>query len=782
MARRRDGGVHRNRSARGYSPRVIVKFFDETELPYDDRVERNLDSLHAGAWCKLKERFPGVSIRPMLTSLKPNRIRQLVDEAVRRDDAYRPPNFLTYFVVDSPIGINAEDLVKAILAWKLVQTAYVDPPGLDSAVNAGDDPYSGNQGYLYQAPAGINAEFAWGLAGGDGAGQNFIDLEQGWTLDHEDLIALGASLLYGDLRDLSRPHGTNVLGVVCAVDNNIGGIGIAPNVGSVDVVSYYGYGRTRPDAIFAAMEKLPYGGVLLLEAQLAPITIGGISYSNLPIEALDAEFEAIRLTTALGITVVEAAGNGANDLDAIMDTSGNQVFKQSFRNSGAILVGAASFANQHACMSISNYGSRIDCYAWGERVCTCSSTTASPFSTNDYTSGFDGTSSASAIIAGAALVVQGIAEMNLGFRFSALQMRAVLGDPATGTASSDHASYPIGVMPDLRAIINSNAIGLSPDVYIRDSVADIGEPHTGTISTSPDIILRQMAEATPQAAFGEGSGTENSETLGSTAGTGQDHFIYVRVRNRGGSDAANVRADVFWSPVATLITPDLWTPVGSIVIPNVQAGNVLTVSNAIKWPAAAIPSAGHYCFVGLIGSATDPAPSLPDLLDWSRFQDLIRNNNNITWRNFNVVDNEPSPTANPRNYVSLPFLAPGAPDEARLMRLEVGAKLPEGSRALLEMPIAMYDALRYRVPARIDREPQTVVVPVNPHGLRSFGDMLFPAKSRSKLRLLVQIPKKNRGTAYEVFVRQMYEEMEVGRVTWRLAHLGKESRAPPRLR
>jgi hypothetical protein len=212
----------------------------------------------------------------------------------------------------------------------------------------------------------------------------------------------------------------------------------------------------------------------------------------------------------------------------------------------------------------------------------------------------------------------------------------------------------------------------------------------------------------------------------------------------------------------------------------VPAGNVLTVSDAITWPADAIPSAGHYCFVALIGCTTDPAPNPPELLDWNNFVNLVRNNNNVAWCNFNVVDNTPDPTAHPRNFIPLQFLAPGSPDGARRMRLEVGAKLPQGSSALLEMPLAMYDGLSYRFPAELDREHQTAIVPINPYGLRSFGDFLFPARSRSQLRLLVQIPEKNRDAAYEVFVRQVYNELEVGRVTWRLAHLDKGRRASTR--
>lgn len=257
------------------------------------------------------------------------------------------------------------------------------------------------------------------------------------------------------------------------------------------------------------------------------------------------------------------------------------------------MVGAASSTIPHTRMNFSNFGSRIDCYGWGENVDTATSTTAMPFSTTAYTGGFSGTSSALPIVTGAALLIQGIAENGLGFRFSAWQMRALLSDPATGTPSNNPAVDRIGVMPDLQAIINGNAIGLAPDVYLRDFVGDTGGPHAGAISASPDVILRPTAEPSPQAASGEGSGTENSNTLGFQAEAGQDNFLYVRVRNRGGSDAVNVTAEVYWSPVATLLTPDLWTLVGSVMIPNVPAGDVLTVSDAIPWLSGQIPGTGH---------------------------------------------------------------------------------------------------------------------------------------------------------------------------------------------
>ena len=237
---------------------------------------------------------------------------------------------------------------------------------------------------------GINAEYAWQFNGGDGLGQQVIDLEQGWTLDHEDLVAHSAQLLHGVILNGSRPHGTKVLGIMCASDNALGCVGIAPNVNSLNVVSYNR--SNRPDAILAAIANLPFGGVLLLNAQLDDPGLEG-----LPIEALEAEFQMIRLATALGIIIVEAAGNGGTDLDQFTDRAGNPVLRRSFRDSGAILVSAATFSSPHKPIvrggrPICNFGSRIDCYAWGEKIDTSSSTAVFPFSTTEYTGTFGMTS------------------------------------------------------------------------------------------------------------------------------------------------------------------------------------------------------------------------------------------------------------------------------------------------------------------------------------------------------------------------------------------------------
>ena len=100
----------------------------------------------------------------------------------------------------------------------------------------------------------------------------------------------------------------------------------------------------------------------------------------------------------------------------------------------------------------SNYGKRIDCFAWGDSVYTADSTSEA------YAADFSGTSSAAAIIAGAALSVQGMAQGNSvdGLRIPPGTLRKILSGPATGTSAVATTADPngdkIGVMPDLMAI------------------------------------------------------------------------------------------------------------------------------------------------------------------------------------------------------------------------------------------------------------------------------------------------------------------------------------------
>lgn len=577
----------------------------------------------------------------LFRSLKPENIRSLVKQSSEKDSTYKPANFLGYFAVDCPPGVDPEVVAKALSSWQTVKTAYVEagptPPPIIVSPN---DPHWSAQRYLGPAPVGIDAEYAWSQQGGDadassGAlGLQFVDLEQGWTLNHVDLNIPQGALISGFNKDWFG-HGTAVLGIVAAVaDNNQGGIGITPRVATKRVVSQWrdNGAWSTSEAILDAINVLNLGDLLLLEAEATRF-----GRSSMPIEVWDEVYDAIRLGTALGIIIVEAAGNGSHDLDNFRHPDKGLIFNRNssdFQDSGAIMVGAASSAPSHQRMFFSNFGSRIDCYAWGEKIYTAGDGHRGNLN-NTYIENFGGTSGAAAIIAGAALSLQGYVQdpTNSGNRLTPQQLRNIFRDRAMGTPSANGVADLIGVMPNLRKIIDEG-LKRVPDPYWRDFRGDTGDPHMGAMTASPDIILCQSKVPDPQAAFSDAGGTENINTRSFEAKDGQDNYIYVRLLNRG-FDAARVKATVYWSSVATLERPTSWKEIGSVVVPSVPRGS-MTVSDVITWPANNIPDPGRYCFIGLIGNEGDPAPVPTDFLDRNNFDRFVRNHNNVVCRNINV--------------------------------------------------------------------------------------------------------------------------------------------------
>jgi len=363
--------------------------------------------------------------------------------------AERPP-FNRYVVLDVSDRESGRELVSRVLRQKtLVEEAYVDGGPVPPPVAAANDPRSVNQGYLNAAPEGIDAHWVW-QEKTTGAGIGFVDLEQGWALHHEDLEGAQITLISGVNRAYFG-HGTAVLGQVVAVDNQLGVIGIAHGA-TCRVVSQYRapYEYNTAAAILGAGEVMRAGDVLLLEAQTSYD-----GHADLPVEVEGAVFDAICDVTGKGIVVIEAAGNGGHDLDTFENNTNQQVLNRNsadYRESGAIMVAAASSSAPHLRLAFTCYGSRIDCYGWGENVDT---TGDGHWGTapGAYTPVFNGTSSASPIVAGAAVLLQSWRKQ-LGLPvYSPAEVRALLSRCDYNTPSASPGSDRIGVMPNLRAII-----------------------------------------------------------------------------------------------------------------------------------------------------------------------------------------------------------------------------------------------------------------------------------------------------------------------------------------
>jgi hypothetical protein len=327
-------------------------------------------------------------------------------------------------------------------------------------------------------------------------------------------------------------------------------------------------------------------------------------------------------------------------------------------------------------------------------------------------------------------------------------------------------------MPNLRAIIETT-LGIAPDVYLRDSVGDTGAvPVAGMLSASPDIIVRPEPVADPEVAFGEASGTAGDNTLGFEVESGQDNFIYVRMRNRGAADAIGVTAQIFWSPPSTLVTPDLWNPIGTTAPEDVPQGDMLVVSNALVWPAAQIPATGHYCFIGILSHAADPAPVLPTPTDWNGFLAFIANNNNVAWRNFNVVDVIGEPAADP---VALPFLIANAPGERRQFSLSIERRLTRGVEVVLEVPMLIANDIigGQDLKVEFDRKAKVARILLPTASALTVQRVLLPGGAKLPCRFIVRGAAKRAKPGNSLSIAQVFEGTEVGRVTWQFVKVRK---------
>ncbi|MES9734946.1 S8 family peptidase [Bacillus sp. AP50] len=454
---------------------LILKFKNEVNLPYQDGIEKFIkEEKQDPELIGILAEYPNVTINRLFNSLNPKEIKNLGKEI--KDSNHISSNLLNYYIVETQDDIDVQALLTKFEKSSLVETAYLQeeeaPPAErlpNLSVNPYDEPRLTRQGYLEPAPLGINAPYAWSIKGGDGKGTTFVDMEYGWLFNHEDLVNQKIELISGQNKSEHHDHGTSVLGIVSAEDNNIGGIGIAPKA-KVKVVSQIrdNGNYNTADAILSAVNNMQAGDILLLEAQATYDGYGDKNY--FPVEVKPDIFDAIRMGTNKGIIIIEAGANGGNDLDQFRDRNGKQVLNRNspdFKDSGAIMVGAASARVPHKRSYFSNYGSRVDVYGWGNAVDT---TDAKPseFITNLYTSSFAGTSSASPIIAGAAASIQGIAKNNQGRVYTPRQLRDILSDSSTGTKSNDPTSDKIGVLPDLKAILSK--LGFSPNLGNDSSI------------------------------------------------------------------------------------------------------------------------------------------------------------------------------------------------------------------------------------------------------------------------------------------------------------------------
>ncbi len=385
-----------------------------------------------------------------------------------------------YFQVEA--SPDALDGLRSELAKSpLVEAAYLKPPSdlpflNDMPPSAPTPPVSTpdfvmRQTYLGSPPVGIGAQMMWGVPGGTGSGVGVTDLEWAWEDNHEDLQRKRG--LLGGTPSGDTNHGTAVVGVIGANQNGLGVSGIASGAS----LGWHAFSAVSSQTIENAAAACRPGDILLLEIHRAGPRQGFAARDDqkgyIPIEWWPDDLEAITFATGRGVIVVEAGGNGGEDLDdGLYDVAGEGFppdWTNPFRrkiDSGAILVGAGApppgthgrdWGPDRSRLDFSNFGSVFDVQAWGREVTSCGygDLQGGVDARRWYTDQFSGTSSASPIVAAALACLQGVLIASGRRVLTPAEARAVLR--ATGSPQQDGPSAPmtqrIGSRPDLKAMM-----------------------------------------------------------------------------------------------------------------------------------------------------------------------------------------------------------------------------------------------------------------------------------------------------------------------------------------
>lgn len=443
---------------------VVVKFRDGEKIR---RAGDRLTGMRSGQADNLNQvlREAGVTeaaVKPLHAA--PPETLERETSAAERSSGRKLADLSLYFVIDLPPEANAAEVANNLNALPFVEYAQpalkpAPPPIYEIPKPAAPPPEGARTGspnltslqsYKDSAPSGIGPIPA--IPGANGRGMSYVDIEYDWALEHEDLGLPRQRNIESLTPDRfgGPDHGTAVLGILSGVRNAYGVTGIVPaarayvaHASSVEL----GYHPAR--AIGLAVSVLRPGDVIIIEQQ--NWVCGTENYG--PLEYYQDVFDTVSFATAKGIIVIAAAGNGSVNLDHPACLG---AFDRRVRDSQAIIVGAGA-SGTRSRLNFSSYGSRVDVQGWGENVVTTGYGDAfNP--DNDvrrfYTRLFNGTSSATPIVSGAVLAIQGVRKA-CGLRpLKPREMRDLLA--RTGTRQGEPVSTHIGPLPNLTAALRAS--------------------------------------------------------------------------------------------------------------------------------------------------------------------------------------------------------------------------------------------------------------------------------------------------------------------------------------
>ena len=169
-------------------------------------------------------------------------------------------------------------------------------------------------------------------------------------------------------------------------------------------------------------------------------------------------------------------------------------------------------------------------------------------------------------------------------------------------------------------------------------------------------------------------------------------------------------------------------------------------------------------------------PSLPSAvggkaLGWTEFLGYVGANNNVAWRNFTVV------AADDAEW--WPFSIRGAWDQAREFTLELVAEVPAWLPLGLEVPPELAELLQaaagHGFPAPTEGRSGARYV-LTGRGCLAIPGIRLPQDVEYPCRLYVQAPDVPIKDEATIAIRQVFERIPVGQITWRIVARGRGHR------
>lgn len=510
----------------------------------------------------------------------------------------RTPDLTTWFRVRIDADENRDALLAELKRDPLVEHADPAPASMPQpSYPAGSDLRPLQRPLLGSGPGGMGFDEIAGLPGGLGD-RVTLAVNEGRPGAHEDLPdILGAGVWGNDPSGASvSSHAMGTFGVLSGLRNGFGIDGVAPQADTHLVYTDGADGAAGwasiLDEVFSRMHT---GDVYLMEAQdgtdIGPgLTRDGIG-TFAPKTIVPIFADTIQAAVARGIIVVLPAGNGKNcgpssgysmycpGIDP--DDSGYNLDQLDIPDVGAIVVGAGiaprgTTADTTTPCAGFNPGNdpvrgRVSFGSWGARTIQvqgpagCVPTTSWPNQwepTEMYSDGFNGTSSASAVVAGAAAALSSAYEAKTGRPLTPALARTALVAGGSPQDTTGARSGPIGPLPNVARSLDY--LTTPPDTTVTWPA---GTPYLNTPQPSLSFASNWPSGVTFECSVGDVESDWEPCVSGWTPAPQPERAVLFRVRavSPAGPDPTPVMKVLFFDYTPPETTIDSGPADGAIV-------------------------------------------------------------------------------------------------------------------------------------------------------------------------------------------------------------------------